>query len=618
MSIKHPKSYKQVAEDIVSSWSGIGGNYVLVAPPLTSPEFVFKKLCKVSFQEDCGLDPDNFAIAHLPQVSYSNSKQFVDRVLSSWNVNVEVEDDQIDELDILEDAVDILVEQGRTPVLLLPQFHKAIEKLSWSLGTRLREMEVNYGLCTVVELPVPLSRLRERWELRAEKETLICSDFGQGHSMILLTGYKRTEIEALSIASNINLIYLDKIIMWSGGLPALVIWLIREARNVKSLNDFEIAIRKGSVEQCQRFLEWLDAPDSDYYKYRLSVLWQGFESEEERTEVKAHDWKEIILNRDDQVSSASIGFACTNSIGLDYSQSLTLISNAVMKGSVEKVDALVSGLPEAYRTGASLKYILAIISIWRLSQGFNPDWLQIEMISKRSENQLGNDDSATAKEVCSQLRIWHNFAKGVNDFNRAKDKNEHHGWRLTDSLSGRISGKKDSPLAAVQLVLYRLFEAKKIKDSNVAFKSVLDIPEQILQIYCGRKLKIHVWEAQKFEDTVNDAIRDIWVEGDYRTPTLKSRLGFVHLLYIGWVSMSKFDASDRLFQEFTDIQYWRETYDDMRTQPSHSITFESDKRWQDYYSKCLRLADRLSITLTGKASKDALPKLDQYIETLTK
>ena len=96
---------------------------------------------------------------------------------------------------------------------------------------------------------------------------------------------------------------------------------------------------------------------------------------------------------------------------------------------------------------------------------------------------------------------------------------------MTDSLSGR--GKaKGSPLAAVQLVLYRLYEADKIQDSNAALKSVLEIPEQILQIYCGRKLQIPVWEAPEFEDDVIEAVRALWEVGKYRVPSKGSRLVF--------------------------------------------------------------------------------------------
>ena len=623
MGRKYPKSYTNVAKEIVTSWSGIGGNYVLVAPPLTDPEYVFKKLNDVSFYEQCDLDPEKFAVAYLRQVSYQTSEEFVRRVMKMWDVNVDADDVeyQNDALDILQDAIEILEEQGRTPVILLPQFHKAIEKLTWSLGARLREMEINYGLCTVVELPVPLSRLRGRWEMNPEKETFICSDFGQGHSMILLSGYQRDEVQTLVEQSDIPQKYLqdylEKIQLWSGGIPALVSWLIRVAQRSKSIEDFEIVARKGSVEQCRRFLNWLDAPGEDYYKRRISSIWQEVASDEERTEVRDHDWKDVLIDRDGHVCSAAIGFACSNIIGGNCKQSLAYISNAVTEGIIAKVDALVNGLSEACRTEESLKYILVTIPVWRLAYGFSPDWVSIEKASKRAENQLDRDENISAKNLASALKSWHNFAKGINDFNRLVDNNKEKGWRLTDSLSGRGKGK-DSPLAAIQLVLYRLYEADKIKDSNAALKSVLEIPEQILQIYCGRKLQIPVWEAPEFEDDVIEAVRELWEAGKYRVPNKGSRLGFSDLLYIGWVLMSRLDQKDRLFQEFSDINYWKLTYDEIRNQPAHSITFESKKQWQDFYSRCLALTDQLAKTLTGKTSDEALPKLDVIIASLAK
>ena len=82
--------------------------------------------------------------------------------------------------------------------------------------------------------------------------------------------------------------------------------------------------------------------------------------------------------------------------------------------------------------------------------------------------------------------------------------------------------------------------------------------------------------------------------------------------------MSRLDEKDRLFQEFSDINYWKLTYDEVRNQPSHSITFESKKKWQDFYSRRLAITDQLAKSLTRKTSDEALPKLDVIIASLAK
>ncbi|MFK5915404.1 MAG: hypothetical protein QM484_13615 [Woeseiaceae bacterium] len=614
MAIMYPESYTEIAKDIAKSWSGIGSNCILVAAPLTDPEHVFKMLSDISFQEKCGLDPDDLAVAYLPRSSYKTTEEFIRGVLKRWDIEVKDADYKNAELDILEDAVEILDEQGRIPILLLSQFHKAIDKLSWDLGAKLRDIEMRYGLCTVVELPIPLSRLRDRWQQNVKKETFICSEFGQGHNMVVLTGYKRNEVEILVKTYNIDQIYFEKILTWSGGLPGLVQWLLRLAKNSKSIDDFDKAVRKDSVEQCGRFLQWLDAPASDYYKKRISALWQGNASENEKTEIKGHGWKDILINRYNLVSSSSVGFSCTNSIGSDYSQMLISISKKVNSLRISEVDALIDGLSEAYRTEGNLKYILDLIPIWRLINEFSPDWEHIFIVSKKIENQLSNDESELAKRVSSSIKKWNNFSKNINNFIRISENKKE--WRLSDCLSGRINGKKDSSLAAVQLVVHQLNEANKISDSDVALKSVLHIPEQIFQIYCGRKLQIPIWESQKFDDDVIEEVTRIWVGGDFRAPAIKTRLGFTHLLYIGWILMLKLDENERLFQDFSDIQNWSAVYGEIRNESSHSITYESSNKWKEFYLKCLELVDRLSIILTGNNSKEVLPRLDLLIEEL--
>jgi len=546
----------------------------LVASPLNYPSSVFKLLCSDSFQESCNLDIDKLAIAYLPLHSYGTSEEFVHRVLEKWNVVIGDVDNQGAQMENLEDALEILEEEGRTPIILLPKFHKTIEKLSWALGAQLRDLEANYGLCTVVELPVPMSRLRERWEMIEEKEAFICSDFGQGHSMISLSGFQLNEVAELVKNEGLSDDYVKIMQQWSGGMPDLVRWLIREAQFSKSTTAFESLVRKGCVEQSKLFLKWLDAPSSDYYKARVSALWKNTATEEERAEVRDHDWHEILIDRDGHVRSAVIGFACTKSIGGDYYQSLASIAAAVAKGNKGEVDGLVRGLSDACRAEKRLKQILAIVPVWQLATKLSPDFKSIEIASKRAENQLGSDESESAKEVKSVLRRWHNFAKGVNNFSRLADRKKEQGWELSDCLSGREGG---STMAAIQLVLYRLYEAEKIQDSNVALKSVLEIPEQILQIYCGRKLGISVWETPDFPDEVINSVRDLWIEGKYRVPVNKSSLAFVDMLYIGWVLMSKLDEKERLFQELSEIESWRETYDDIRNKSSHSITFETEK-----------------------------------------
>ncbi len=618
MNISYPESHEKISKEIVTSWTNVS-HYTLVASPLNYPSSIFKLLRSKYFHESCHLDTDKLSIAYLPIHTYKTSEEFIYRVLKNWNIDIDDVDGNNAQIEHLEEALDILESTGKTPIILLPKFHKTIEKLSWELGAKLRYLEAEFGLCTVVELPVLMSRLRERWEMIDEKENFICSDFGQGHSSIVLLGFECKEVGKLVKDASLNDQYISIIQKWSGGLPELVRWLIQEAQTSKSVEYFESIARKGCIEQCKIFLKWLDAPNSDYYKERISALWRNAASEEQRAEVRDHEWQKIIINRDGFILSSAIGFACTKSVGGNFEQTLSSIVVAIKNRSDNEVDGLISGLSDFCRSENKFKYISAIIPVWKLATELSPDFINIEMTSKKGGNQLKKDKSDMALKICDVLNKWHEFSKGVNLFNRLLQRKSDLDWRLSDCLCGRGEGnEKGSDIVSIQLIMYRLYEAEKIHDSNAALKCILEIPEQILQVYCARKLNISVWKAPEFLAEDIELVSELWKNGSYIKPRKNSRLEFIHMLYIGWVMMKKLEKDDRLFNNFSDMVYLHESYEEIRNQPSHSITFVNEKKWSDFYQQCIVLANNLSQSLMKMDGKETLPRLDEMIEFIAK
>lgn len=617
MNPVEPASYLEIAEKVVKSWGQRKVSFILVSPPLTDSGSVFKILRDQYFQESNGVDPSNVSIAYLPQSKYRTPKEFVQRVLAEWGVGeVSSEFEAGFELDELEAAASLLYESGRTPVILLPQFHKAVEKLSSDLGYKLREMEADYDLQTVIELPIPLEKFYERWNQLEDKDSFICSGFGQGHRSILLEGYKNSEMLDLARQSHVPEQYQKEIVYWSGGIPALFEMMLAEARSSKSLYQFGNFVQNDLLPECDRFLKWLDFPGEDTFRDGIARIWQGDPSAADLAMVGEHDWRRLLLGKEGTLSSAAIGAACTRSMGGSYEETIFSIETAVNRGNGFQVDALVASLTEAYSTQEQLRCILSVLPVWKIAQGHSPDWKSIKSTAQREKSKLRNCNSERGISTKDVLEKWHSFACGMLFFIRSFEGGKEDHWRLTDVLSGRNKRKGDSGVAAVQLVLYRLYEARKIEDPTVALKSVLEIPDQILQIYCGRVLNIDIWSAPEFDSAVVAGARTAWTRGEYRVPKPDAILEFNDLLYIGWVYMQDIHEKKRLFDSIEDVDYWSLWYETMRNTPSHSITFVTKDEWVGFSQRCLELAEKLSISLVEQCSYDVLPKLDVFIAKL--
>lgn len=102
-------------------------------------------------------------------------------------------------------AVEFVTERGEYPVLIIKRFHEALSKLGEDIGTTLRNLEHDFALKTVVELPVSINTLRVKWEQENRELTpFLVSDWGQGHIHKLLKGYDINEIDNLFKSNKLN------------------------------------------------------------------------------------------------------------------------------------------------------------------------------------------------------------------------------------------------------------------------------------------------------------------------------------------------------------------------------------------------------------------------------
>lgn len=308
------KAATDLAMEIMSSWNQPMSNYILIVPPLIPFDSVFKMLCDTELHKKYCDYPDQLDIAHLREADYKNSRELVDKICKAWSVKQKDSciEDPIQEL---EQAVNTVVQRDRIPIILLPRFHKAIERLPENLGAALRSMEYQFNLRTVVQVPVPLSELFDRWEYENEKRAFLCSNFGQGHLNRLLLGQTRSEVHTAMKSVELSEKIANIVYEWTGGLPILVKWVVREATRINSKNDIEKLFLPQAIEQSWKFLKWIDPPGSNAYKQLLAEKYLNVSYCNVPFSLSDHQWTELLIDKDGSLRIKTIGLAALKYLG---------------------------------------------------------------------------------------------------------------------------------------------------------------------------------------------------------------------------------------------------------------------------------------------------------------
>lgn len=305
-----PESSVAIARRIVMSWAE-GSNTVLVAPPLTDPTSVFDMLSDRKFHSECGFGKNLPAVARFRVGRIESPGSFIKGVVAQWDPDGEVVCTGTDIGGDLRKVLRAVFDSGRIPVLIIEAFHQAVRTLTWDVGTALRDLEHTMKLRTVVELPVKLSTLRTRWAVEKNPNGFLASEFGQGHSTLMLKGYSPTEIRSAALSRGLNEAQSESIIRLSGGIPDLTNWLIRESQYCETLEELSDVAESGASDICYRFFKWLDAPGETSFTKTLAKMHQKSSMDGVFATIDFHDWGPFLLTPDKNLGSHVIGFAAT-------------------------------------------------------------------------------------------------------------------------------------------------------------------------------------------------------------------------------------------------------------------------------------------------------------------
>lgn len=371
-----PESSVAIARRIVRSWVE-GSNTVLVAPPLTDATSIIDLLSDRKFHLECGVEKEMPAVARFRVGRIESPETFIRGVVAQWDPDGAIVCEGTDIGGDLRKVLRAVFESGRIPVLIIEAFHQAVKTLTWDVGTALRDLEHTMKLRTVVELPVKLSTLRSRWAVEKNTHDFLASEFGQGHSTLVLKGYTSSEVSAAALSRGLTALQSDLIIKLSGGIPDLTNWLIRESQYCETLDDLSEVAESGASDICYRFFKWLDAPGERSFTRTLAKMHQKSSMDNVFAKINFHEWGVFLLGSDNNLNSHVIGYAAMQQLLPHVAFKTDQIMEDAIEGdtSPEPVKDVESGL----------ETILVVATCWGVRYGgvnaFNLDFCA-SLISK--------------------------------------------------------------------------------------------------------------------------------------------------------------------------------------------------------------------------------------------
>ncbi|EKS9797344.1 MULTISPECIES: glycosyltransferase [Burkholderia] len=382
-----PASSVETARKIVRSWATPRSNFIIVTPPLTDASPVIDKLLDEHFYDECGINGKLPAVARFRAGRVQSPETFVASIVSQWNAAGATFNPSNDIGADLANAVRLLRDAGRIPVLVIEAFHRAIRNLTWDVGTALRTLEHSLQLRTVVEMPVKLSTLRTRWAVQQDEPPFFASDFGQGHGTHVLGAYTDEEVARLAVAHGLSDWKGEAVLRLSGGIPDLAWWLAREIQDCSSLDDIMAFAERDAYDICHRFLKWLDGPDETSFTKALQTLHRGGTIKSLVVTLDRHDWAQFILNKKGQLRSGMLGMASLHK--MKGEGSVMAYANQIPSSNLCRADAFVI---EADSDGANT--------------------------ASPTHNDSSHDDSKdTVETIIVAATCWGVVHGGINSFN---------------------------------------------------------------------------------------------------------------------------------------------------------------------------------------------------------
>lgn len=585
---------KKVALEILQSWSSDRSNTIIVAPPFSRPRIVFDCLASASYRASNSKDlTRRLAIAKLDTANFKSESDFVAATLSGWGIAPSSSNGAYGPIERLELGVRSLTQRGIRPVLLIQRFHEALDKLGEDIGTSLRNLEHDQALITVVELPITLQTLRERWDLQQGKSPFLASDWGQGHRSKLLKGFNQDEIRRLLNGVLNDGEVSETIFQLTSGLPILVERILGEyPMNKRAIVQ---RARNDASALCGRLIKWIDRPNENTYKRALANALHGFPAD---VSIGDHDWRDVLSGDEGGVRPTILAWASVKELlcGTDeiFFGNLRLLIRTKKYAEASNILSAHVGFRENRGRGwAALKHCLDFAIA---SDPFNPSWASSLESLLHIEGFIASNDSDKYSTCLKKILLWKEFCANMADFDAAASREK--GLRVEEFVS-----KHQSPLVLIDsfllLASLRLEAAREMSDYQFV-KTIIEQPESLVQVYAFIKYGIKFWCFEGCDSDAGARISAV-IRKEFKMPALKSRLGYVELLYLchdqGYVSL----RSCPVVPTIESIRRMESIYE-IRKQQVHSQGFVSPGEAVEYYRFCFELIGLLRTNVDGLGS----------------
>lgn len=584
MPIIIPETTEKLAKEIIKSWQGRQSKYIIMAAPLVPARPLFNLLKDVTFVESI-IGKNKFqelSIASLENLHFVDDKRFVSKILKDWGLNNDfpIIDDPVL---ILEEATKMVIDRGQSPILLVQRFHDALSKLSEDIGVTLRNLNDDFNLKTVVELPIPLEDLRQRWANSKGKAPFLVSDFGQGHLVKLLLGFSLPEIKVMILENKGNENLTECFYSETGGIPDLVIPLLDCVVGGKE-EDLINRLRLFSVEYCRRMLGWLDQEDSFIYKKVIRDKFICRDQGDSPFKLDQHPWGPLLLSSEGFLKSNMVGMACFESMKEHGKESdMSFLLDVFQKENYEAASRFCkfSSKPNYEIGGISAE-------IWRLIAEFEKssieeNWADVKSIGEKIHIKVASETHIGLVCLREDIEKWIVFSEFLCRYLAAKSKVKDL-LRLEEFLQKNNSSSGDGITVYLQLKKLRLKRAGVLSPLP-ALKSIVETPETIVQVYLFFILKCNFHKFEGFSEIEESEFRQLLKGQPYNIPRIGDMLTFDFMLKLCLFKNSTVDESLRLIKTETDANNLSKIYKD-RCYQVHSTGLTNEADWRSYRVMC--------------------------------
>lgn len=574
---------KDLCKQIVESWLGARSNYIVVAPPMSGESDFVSLLAKRELHYEVLAEKiSKFSLACLDSANFRNDLDFAWKVSSSWGVPRKSSDID-DAVTVLESACNEVIARGSEPVLIVQRFHEALERLGESIGTALRNLEHTHRLKTVVTMPVKLTTLRERWELMGNGLTpFLASDWGQGHTTKLLSGYSKDEIEALIKQGRNAPEQAETLYKATAGYTQLVDRLIDDIGERKS-RGLEAFLRSRSAELCQRLVRWLEAPNSSHAFKKALVNLEHPELYVKSVELIAcHDWAASIVNKNGDLNFKMVAWACQDFLARQPGHSwLPTLAGHIKRKDAKAAIALTEAISQiAGAHDTRWQSIEASLRLTRLGESFfseDEDWAALRLDINRLMEVLSN--SSLGSKFLPALNQWSSLFIFLENYQL--HKKVHPEIRLERYACESAEG--DCIPLFLQFLSLRLIAAGSLTAFQ-GIQSVVTMPESILQVYGFKRHNLIFWgnvglaekDSSEFQSFVGYAYR-----------LENTILGHSDLAHLIAFFSSKYPGGT-LISDKERLRYVLDKYE-LRKELAHSTAFASVGDSKEYQAYCFSL-----------------------------